>query len=65
MLKHLLLSHNLLHFLVEKGKITALKKKKARIATRPSKQSKEKRLVSKKRFAQIKEGRKKLKPKDF
>ncbi len=43
----------------------ALKKKKARIATRPSKQSKEKRLESKKRSAQIKEGRKKFRPKDF
>ena len=44
---------------------SALKKKKARIATRPSKQSKEKRLKSKKRFSQKKEVRKKLKPKDF
>lgn len=44
---------------------SALKKKKARIATRPSKQSKEKRLESKKRSSQIKEGRKKFRPKDF
>ena len=44
---------------------SALKKKKARIATRPSKQSKEKRLESKKLFSQKKEVRKKLKPKDF
>jgi ribosome-associated protein len=43
----------------------ALKKKKPRIATRPLKQSKEKRLESKKRYSQIKEGRKKLRPKDF
>jgi len=41
------------------------KKKKHRIATKPSKQSKEKRLKSKKRSAQVKEGRKKLRPKDF
>ena len=44
---------------------SALKKKKARIATRPSKQSKEKRLESKKRSSQIKEARKRLRPKDF
>lgn len=44
---------------------SALKKKKARIATRPSKQSKEKRLESKKRSSQVKEGRKKFRPKDF
>jgi ribosome-associated protein len=43
----------------------ALKKKKARIATKPSKQSKEKRIQSKKRSSQTKEGRKKLRPKDF
>lgn len=43
----------------------ALKKKKLRIATKPSKQSKEKRIESKKRSSQIKEGRKKLRPKDF
>ena len=44
---------------------SALKKKKPRIATRPSKQSKEKRLESKKRSSQIKEGRKKMRPKDL
>jgi ribosome-associated protein len=43
----------------------ALKKKKARIATRPSKQSKEKRIESKKRSSEVKEGRRKLRPKDF
>lgn len=41
---------------------TALKKKKARIATKPSKGAKEKRLESKKRSSEIKEGRRKLKP---
>lgn len=44
---------------------SASKKKKARIATRPSKQSKEKRIESKKRSSQIKEQRKKFRPKDF
>lgn len=44
---------------------SALKKKKPRIATRPSKQSKEKRLESKKRSSQIKERRKKFRPRDF
>jgi ribosome-associated protein len=44
---------------------SALKKKKLRIATRPSKQSKEKRIESKKRSSQIKEGRKKLRPGQF
>lgn len=44
---------------------SALKKKKARIATKPSKGSKEKRLESKKRSSEIKEGRKKFRPKDF
>ena len=44
---------------------SASKKKKARIATRPSKQSKEKRIESKKRSSQIKEQRKKIRPKDF
>ncbi len=43
----------------------ALKKKKARIATKPSKGSKEQRLTSKKRSAEIKEGRRKLKPRDL
>jgi len=44
---------------------SALKKKKARIATKPSKQSKEKRIESKKRSSEVKEGRKKLRPKDL
>ena len=44
---------------------SALKRKKARIATKPSKQSKEKRIESKKRSSQLKEGRQKLRPKDF
>lgn len=44
---------------------SALKKKKLRIATKPSRQSKEKRLESKKRSSQIKEGRKKFKPDQF
>jgi len=43
----------------------ALKKKKARIATKPSKQSKEKRLEWKKRNAGIKSERKKFRPGDF
>jgi ribosome-associated protein len=43
----------------------ALKKKKARIATRPSQQSKEKRLEWKKRNAEIKSGRKKFRPGDY
>jgi ribosome-associated protein len=43
----------------------ALKKKKARIATKASKQSKEKRLEWKKRNAEIKSGRKKFKPGDY
>jgi ribosome-associated protein len=38
----------------------AIKKKKMRIATKPSKQSKEKRLEQKKKSSFIKEGRKKL-----
>ena len=40
----------------------ALKKKKARIATKPSKMTKEKRLDSKKRSSQKKEVRKKIRP---
>lgn len=43
----------------------ALKKKKLRIATRPSKQSKEKRLESKKHSSERKQGRKKLRTKDI
>ena len=42
----------------------ALKKKKPRIATRVSKAAKEKRIESKKRKSEIKEGRKRLKPGD-
>jgi len=38
----------------------ALKKKKFRIASRPSKQAKEKRLENKKRSSEIKEGRRKF-----
>lgn len=38
----------------------ALKKEKPRKATRPSRQSKEKRIESKKRNADVKEGRKKI-----
>ena len=44
---------------------SSLKKKKTRLATKPSKQSKEKRLESKKRSSQIKEGRKRLRPGQF
>ena len=44
---------------------SALRKKKPRIATKPSKQSKEKRMESKKRSSQVKDARKKLRPKDF
>jgi ribosome-associated protein len=40
----------------------ALKKKKARIATKPNKQSKEKRLEWKKRNAEIKSHRRRLRP---
>jgi ribosome-associated protein len=43
----------------------ALKKKKMRLATKPSKQSKEKRLEKKKQASTIKEGRRKLKPRDI
>jgi ribosome-associated protein len=43
----------------------ALKRKKMRIGTKPSKAMKEKRLESKKRSSQIKEGRKKMKPGNF
>jgi ribosome-associated protein len=43
----------------------ALKKKKARIATKPSKQSREKRLEWKKRNAEIKSGRKKFRRSDY
>ena len=43
----------------------ALEKKKARIATKASKGSKEKRLESKKRKADIKSGRQKFRREDF
>jgi ribosome-associated protein len=43
----------------------ALKKKKLRIATKPTKQSKEQRLESKKRFSEKKEGRRKFRAGDF
>ena len=43
----------------------ALKKKKARIATKPGKQSKEKRLEWKKKNAEIKTERKKFRPGDY
>ena len=42
--------------------IAALKKKKARIATKVSKRAMERRLDSKKRSGELKEGRRKLKP---
>ena len=50
-----------IHDLIKK----ALEKKKARIATKASKGSKEKRLESKKRKAEIKSGRQKLKPDNY
>ena len=43
----------------------ALEKKKARIATKASKASKEKRIESKKRKADIKSGRQKLRPDNY
>lgn len=43
----------------------AIKKKKMRIATRPSKISKEKRLEQKKKASGIKEGRRKLNPRNL
>lgn len=43
----------------------ALYKKKARIATKPSKAMKEKRIENKKRLSDRKEGRKKFRPNDF
>ena len=43
----------------------ALKKKKLRIATKPSKGSKERRLESKKRFSEKKESRRKFRTGDF
>ena len=44
---------------------TALKKKKPRIATKASKASKEKRIESKKKKSEIKEGRKKFRPGEY
>ena len=43
----------------------ALKKKKLRIATKPSKAAKEKRIETKKRSSEVKQGRKKFRPKDL
>ena len=43
----------------------AIKKKKMRIATKPSKMAKEQRLEQKKKAAGIKEGRRKLNSRDF
>jgi ribosome-associated protein len=43
----------------------ALKKKKARIATKPSKQSKEKRIEWKKRNAELKTHRRKFRPGEY
>ncbi|MFL5741743.1 MAG: alternative ribosome rescue aminoacyl-tRNA hydrolase ArfB [Flavisolibacter sp.] len=43
----------------------ALKKKKIRIATRPSRTSRQKRLETKKHSSEIKEGRRKFRPRDF
>ncbi len=50
-----------MHSLIEH----ALVKKKARIATKPSKASKERRIEGKKVKSSIKEGRKKLKPDNY
>nr|WP_162944615.1 alternative ribosome rescue aminoacyl-tRNA hydrolase ArfB [Flavisolibacter nicotianae] len=43
----------------------ALKKKKMRIATKPSKAAKERRVESKKRSSEVKQARKKFRPTDF
>jgi ribosome-associated protein len=43
----------------------ALLKKKKRLATKPSKKSKEKRMETKKIKGQVKEGRKRMRPGDF
>jgi ribosome-associated protein len=43
----------------------ALKKKKLRIATKPSKAANEKRVESKKRLSEVKQKRKKFRPGDF
>ena len=43
----------------------SLKKKKLRIATKPSKAAKERRVEAKKRIADVKQSRKKFRPKDL
>jgi ribosome-associated protein len=43
----------------------ALKKKKMRIATKPSKAARENRIENKKRSSELKQGRKKFRPKDL
>lgn len=43
----------------------ALKRKKLRIATKPSKAAKERRIEGKKRSSEVKQARKKFRPKDF
>ena len=43
----------------------ALKKKKMRIATKPSKAAKENRIENKKRSSEVKQGRKKFRPRDL
>ncbi len=43
----------------------ALEKKKSRIATKPGKAAKEKRIDSKKRISQVKEGRQKIRRGDY
>lgn len=43
----------------------ALRKKKLRIATKPSKAAKEKRVETKKRISEVKQARKKFRPKDL
>jgi len=43
----------------------ALEKKKSRIATKPTKAAKEKRVESKKRLSQVKEGRQKIRRGDY
>lgn len=44
---------------------SALRKKKLRIATKPSKAAKEKRVETKKRISEVKQARKKFRPKDL
>lgn len=50
-----------MNFLIEQ----ALQKKKARIATKPSKASKEKRIEHKKQQSSVKESRRRLRPGDY